>query len=42
MMDAKLEKKREKRAEKRQMLEFMVAENTGKTNKLKKFKKQKL
>ena len=41
MMDAKLEKKREKGAEKIQMLESMLEENTEKTNKLKQFKKQK-
>ena len=35
-------KKKEKQAEKRQMLESMLAENTEKTNKLKKFEKQKL
>ena len=42
MMDAKLKKKREKGAEKRQMLESMLVENTEKINKLKKFKKQNL
>ena len=42
MMDAKLEKKRKKRAEKRQMSESVLAENTEKTNTLKNFKKQKL